>query len=515
MTQRVCYLQRADRGGRVAGVSLVGAHTRDTWEAGALGDTEVALGTIRDAAAWIKERLLAGSEKTRRIGTLCLDTDGAVCSWVKPEDADPDLLRASVEQAGEIDHDDFDAPEATGASERFPDLPLEVAYEPLRESPTSVGARTAVIATPDIPARLLIDQLDAIGIRIDSITTLWHAVALAWDPGARASGLKDSQRIVASSSPVTACVVADSDKGLLVWSWSQAGTLIACGSVRLAKIGGTDHQHAIVTEPGIARLGADWLGWSSQLGVAPSRIIFVAPGFAQSPPQEDSPALDGAGIGNALARAWPGASIDLVEHDDPIGETLAQLARREVGTSLTALGARPGRAHRSMYRWGAASLIAASVVVGIGAWHFFGRASESKNRIAAVAVEQRSLLDALDPTIALSPFPLSEVQTKIAELRGSADPLIPAEDRPIMTELDTISLVIGVPGISIQSIVVNSFGATVIVRSDEIQIAEQLGESLDQIGGSSLEWRTPNFVRKGDQYEATFKATWSGLGGTP
>lgn len=484
-----------------------------------LGDTEVAVGTIRDAAAWIKERLLAGTEKTRQIGTLCLDTDGAVCSWVKPEDADPDLLRASVEQAGEIDHDDFDAPDASGASERFPDLPLEVDYEPLLGSPTSVGARTAVIAAPDIPARLLIDQLDAIGIRVGSITTLWHAVALAWDPGARASGLKDAQRIVASSSPVTASIVVDAQKGLLVWSWSQAGTLIACGTVRLPRIGGADHHHAVVTEPGISRLGADWLGWSSQLGVAPSRIQFIAPSFGPAVKIEEgdqpNPALDGAGIGNALSRAWPGASIDLVEHEDPIGETLNQLAKREVETTLTALGARPGRAHRSMYRWGAASLIAASVVVGIGAWHFLGRASESKNRIAAVAVEQRSLLEALDPSIALSPFPLSEVQTKIAELRGSADPLITAEDRPVMTELDTISLVVGVPGITVQSIVVNSFGATVIVRSDEIKVVELLNQSLDQIGGSSLQWRSPNFVPKGDLIEATFKATWGEIGGTP
>jgi hypothetical protein len=519
LTQRVCYLRRTDRGGRIAGVSLIGSHTRDAWDADASGDTEVAIGTIRDAAEWIKQRLLAGSDKTRNIGTLCLDTDGAVCSWVKPEESDPDLLRAAVEQSDEIDQDDFDAPEVSGASERFPDLPLEVSYEPLRESPTSVGARTAVIATPDVPARLLVDQLDAIGIRVDSITSLWHAIALAWDPGARASGLKDAQRIVASSSPVTACVVVDNDKGVMIWSWSQSGVLIACGTVRLPRIGGTDHQHAAVTEPMIARLGADWLGWSSQLGVSPSRVQFVAPRFnatksGESDEQSD-PSLDGAGIGNALARAWPGASIDLVEHDDPIGETLNQLAKRDVETSLKSLGARPGRAHRSMYRWGALSLFAAAVLVGIGAWHFIGRANDSGVQARAVAMEQMSLLDAVDPSIATSPFPLSELQTKVAALRGSADPEIAVIDRPVMTELETISLVIGVPGITIQSVVVNTFGATVVVRSEEIVTLENLGTALEQIGGSTLQWRSPNIGRRGDQIEATFKATWGDGGLTP
>jgi len=500
-------------------VSLIGAHTHDSWDANASGDTEVAVGTVHDAADWIRERLLTGSEKTKQIGILCLDTDGAVCSWVKPEDSDPDLLRAAVEQSAEIDHDDFDAPDASGASERFPDLPLEVSYEPLHDSPTSVGSRTAVIAAPDVPARLLVDHLDTLGIRVGSITTLWHAIAVAWDPGSRSSGMKDAQRIVASSSPVTACIVIDRQKGVMVWSWSQGGVLIACGTVRMPRIGGADHHQAAVTEPGIARLGADWLGWSSQLGVSPSRIQFVAPRFAGTMKIEEdeqpSPALDGAGIGNALARAWPGASIDLVEHDDPIAETLNQLAKREVTTSLTALGSRPGRAHRSMYRWGAFSLIAASVLIGIGAWQFFGRANDSTSRIRTVATEQMALLDAVDPSIATSPFPLSELQTKAGALRGSADPEISIIDRPVMTELETISLVIGVQGITIQSVVVNTFGATVVVRSDEIVTLENLGTALEQIGGSTLQWRPPNIGRRGDQIEATFKATWGDGGISP
>ncbi len=482
-------------------------HTCDSWDATPSADTDHALDTINETAEWIKQRLSAGSDKSKIIATLCLDTDGAVCSWVKPEDSDPDLLRASVEQNTEMDHDDFDAPEVSGASERFPNLPLEVSYEPLHESPTSVGSRVAVIATPDVPARLLIDRLDAMGIRVDSVTTLWHAIALAWDPGARSSR-HSAQRVVASSSPVTACIVVDPDKGIMVWSWSQAGTLIAGGSIRLPRIGGEHHRDPIITEPSIARIGADWLGWSSQLGVSPSRIHFVTP--APVPLGDDEHrGLNGPEIGNALARAWPGASIDFIEHNDPIGETLNKLASRETVSPLTTLSSRPGRAHRSMYRWSAAALIAASVAVGIGAWHFFERANDTRNQIAAIGSEQRALLDTVDAAMAMSPFPLKEIRTKVAALRGAGDPQVTNISKPVMGELDTISLVVGMPGVSIQSIDLTNFGATVVVRVDEIRMAEQIAESLNQIGGSMLEWHLPNFVKKGNQIVATYKATWN------
>ncbi|MBL4590556.1 MAG: hypothetical protein JKY96_01210, partial [Phycisphaerales bacterium] len=298
MSNRICYLRRTDRGGKIAGITMLTEHTREAWDASTNAGPEHALDTIAQAGEWIKERLSTGPGKSRTIAVLCIDTDGAVISWVKPEDSNPEMLSATIEQGEHSDPDDFDAPEITGVSERFPDLPLEISYEPLLESPTSVGARTAVIATPDVPARLLLDQLDERGIRVERITTLWHAIAQAWDPGANRHGGHDAQRIVASSAPITACIVVDALKGLIIWTWSQGGRLIAGGSVRLAHVSSGQSPAPMISEPGIARLGVDWLGWSSQLGVSPARILFITPKPSTSDTNKHA-GLDSAGIGNA------------------------------------------------------------------------------------------------------------------------------------------------------------------------------------------------------------------------
>ncbi len=485
---------------------MLSEHTREAWDATPNADPDQTLGTVKQAGQWIKDRLVSGSKKSKSIDVLCIDTDGAVISWIKPEDATPEMIGSVIEGGEHGDPDDFDAPEHNGTSERFPDLPLEVSYEPLDGATTSVGARTAVIATPDVPARLLIDQLDERGIRVEHITTLWHAIAQAWDPGAARHGGNDAQRIVASSAPITGSIIVDGDKGLMVWTWSQGGDLIAGGSVRLTHNSGSSSAPTI-TESGIARLGVDWLGWSSQLGVSPARILFITPKPSTSATDEHA-GLDNAGIGNALARAWPGASIDLIEHASPVDETLSQIARRGLKTTHTPLMDRPVRAHRSMYRWAGFSLIAASVAIGIGAWQFLGRAADTRDQISVINLEKMEMLTAVDPTIAVSSFPLEELRNKVRALRASSDPIVTSTSRPIMSELETLSFVVGVPGITINSIVINNFKATVIIQVPEIEIAEQIDRALEQIEGTGIVWETPDYKAQSGGIRATYQGIW-------
>ncbi|CAN0592298.1 unnamed protein product, partial [Laminaria digitata] len=102
LSERLCYIRRTDRGAALRGLRLLSGHTDDTWESGTSADPALVLETIRESAEWIKQRLDASS--SRDLGALVLDPDGAVCTWVKPEDADPTMLDAAISE-GPIEHD--------------------------------------------------------------------------------------------------------------------------------------------------------------------------------------------------------------------------------------------------------------------------------------------------------------------------------------------------------------------------------------------------------------------------
>ncbi len=206
MSERLCYIRRTDRGMVLRGLRLVGAHTDDAWSVDTSADPEQVVETIEEAARWVKQRLDMSSGK--RLSALVLDSDGAVCTWVKPEDADPGLLNAAIAE-GPIEHDpdELEPMNQSALSERLPRLPREVDFDPLSDEQTSSGSRRAVIAVPDVPGRLLKDALDAIGIRPDRSTSIWHTLCAAWDPGLDSSS--SASRIVSSDAPISAIVAID------------------------------------------------------------------------------------------------------------------------------------------------------------------------------------------------------------------------------------------------------------------------------------------------------------------
>ena len=517
---------------------LIGGHTDETWRAGATSDPSLVAQAVRESADWIRDRLSTGGTKSRLLKVVCIDPDGAVCSWVKPEDADPTLIDAAITNGlSEYDPDSLEPAMHGGMSERFPRLPLELSFDLLAADETSNGSRAAIMACPDVPGRLLKDELDAMGIRVECFTSLWHAIASVWDPGSDGSA-HSAQRIVASDAPIAATIMVDEQDARLIWTWSRAGRLITAGSSRLRHISRSDHDHrasVTVREQDIARVCADWLSWSSQLGVSPSRIVFVSPSQAEGRANEsmlDSKSgshdnehgadrthetehgLSPSQIGASLTRAWPEATIDLLEHEDPIGETLRLIATGQRGGALASLDGltnRPGRVHRSMYRWAGAAMVAVSAALGIFAYQLYEQAGVIQDETKAIEIDRMTLFNDFDPTLVMSAIPTVDLQTKLNELRRSQGPLVVSRSKPILQELETLSYVFGIPGIEVDQIRLNNSTVTVILKVRDLAQAEQISQSLVAIKGSNLRWNTMSPKNIGSGENARIEATYSGI----
>ena len=524
MSDRICYIQRTDRGAALTGVRLVSRHSDDRWLASLADDPTLASESISSCTQWIRDRL-SQSGKSKSLAVVCLDADGGVCSWVKPEDANETVLNEAIADQAQ-DHDELEPETHSGVGERFPKLPLEISFEQLSGEQTSVGSRTAVIAIPDIPGRLIKDELDSLGIQSGCFTTIWHAMAHVWDPSVNQNA-NAAQRIVASDTPICATLILDADAGRMLWTWSRNGELIAAGSARVQTLknkieNSESHTLAsvLIRPQDIARVCSDWLGWSSQLGVSPSRVMIVGqPGIersaenqTESGEQAPTRGLDAGQVGVALSRAWPEATVDLIEHDDPIGETLSQLASNDRYLTLAplkSLNDRPGRSHRSMYRWAGFSLLMVSAMFVFLAFQLFAQGRSIRSERSTIANDRLTALDAYDPQLVTSMIPARDLQSKLSQVRRSQGPLRIAKARPILEELETISYIFGIPGIEIDKIRLNSSTGTVTIRVDEIAQAEQINQSLSSIAGSHLRWNRMVPKNKGTKIEASFTARWN------
>lgn len=479
---------------------LLSERSDESWLATPASDAESAEVSAVDAAEWIRDRL-AETRTPKRLDTLCLDVDGAACSWVKGREADAELIRSAVEGMGMLstgEDDGLDQSQTPGIADRLPRLPLEVSYDLLGE--TNAEIRAAVLAAPDAPARLMMDRLDALGVRVGRVVTLWHALAEAWDPGARAAATAGAG-IVSAEHPPAAVVAIDHDAARLVWAWAQGGTLLACGSARLRQTRTDDRRPAAeVHEHDIARLAADWLGWSAQTGVCPSRVVVVG--------RPSERGLSAREIGSGLTRAWPGALTDLVGCEDAVAETLRRtLDARHINT-FKPLTERPTRAHRSAFRWTALTLLVAALCVSVLAALLFGRAGRTRDLVATQRAAKIELLNTVDPALVMDPFPLDAIGAQIAQIERRTGAVREENPRPILSELETLSMALVMPGVTLDEIEVNDTIVTIKVKVPDVELAEQLYGALRAIGGSQLQWNTwsPRSVR--DQIEVTFTARW-------
>jgi hypothetical protein len=595
VSTRVCHLERIDRGGILAGVRLVGPRTEDRWSA-ALHDSDASTDPIenardaaRDAASWIAEHLRA-SGRTRRIERIVLDGDGAVCSWVTASSVEAKVVRALVEQqagsAGEGDGGFDDPGDDTGPG-RFPDLPGELGVQPLvdavaaapsasgealsavrrrleaarngssrkpdpeDETETNAARRVAVLAAPDVPARLLLDELDRFGIEVGAVGSIFHAAGSVWDPTARRASMpglsaRGDDHLVAETEPGVTAVLLVDPAGRLVWSWSKNAGLVASGSARLpggVTSGGRssaspapregvraermEGERATVrlTSGVLARVSSEWLSWAAQLGEVPERVVAVVP-FASleaAPADADGSAgLDAPGIAAAIRRALPNATVDLVDDEDPIGLTLRRLAElHDDGApsvsdhdgqrrTLDELSRRPGRAHRAMYRWASGALLAASLAVSAVSWTMWQRAEASESALAGLRTERRTLLESVDPALVISPFATRDLQAKVDEARAGvvgADTLEPPP--PILAELETLSYLIGYEEYDLTALSLSPFAASFTVVVEDIGAAEQLRESLASIAGSAVVWNQPELTTQRGSVSVQANGVWS------
>jgi hypothetical protein len=495
---RVCYLTRGTLGASLRSLRLVGHSSDERWPDGGQAPD------VEHAAAWIRQRLSA-VRSGNSLAMLCLDIEGSVCSWLNTPGGNPALV-AAIARGGALG--DPDAPMRPGASpvEFYAGDAYASSIQPLDRPSAAVPRRTPVLSVGDVPARLLLDALDRLGINVEACATLWHVMAHAWDPGAPRAGAPAMDAAAADGAPITGVVLVDVENARLLWTWSRAGRLLVAGSSRLRRPqpdpnalvtpDDAEQQPAVSYGPDdVSRLTVEWLSWAAQVGQAPSRFVCILPDAAQAGP-----------LGRAIGQAWTGSSVDVVVRPDPVGETLARLVAQldnspsttddDPQLALVELSSRPGRSHRRLYMWWSGAVAAAALALGFFGWQLNASAAQAEEAAqlwtARTDEAIKSVMPEARPAPGRSTFDLlkDEVTRRKKELQrpNTGTEVV----MPILEELETISFVVGNNGFELESIELDSRtspGFTVITNTT--QEAEELAQAIRRVSGSHIEtWTT-------------------------
>jgi hypothetical protein len=506
LSGRLCFASRSNAGDRITRVRLVSPRGEEIWNApgAAASDSLGVLGEAGQAAAWV-----AAHAGRNGVALLVVDVGGGECRWVTAPGAEPQVVAAAIAQAEDWGETRFASPNwaapTLGEATVQALAPSSVAGG--RTGAVVEGVRVGALAISDVSARLFLDALDERGVDVERAVSLWHALSLAWD-APRAGSLRHD--VVASSPSVSAVAMVDPD-GRLVWAWSRAGELLAGGVMRLPVRTGVQ-----IARPEVGRLAADWLSWSLQLGCAPTRVVVLSP-----PLEMGADALSPAQLGTELGKVWPGATVDLAVHDDPISATLLRLAGvvedqpqpvdpEDGRQALLMLSQRPGRAHRAMYRWVALALLVGSVALGavaIKAWRG-AAAARAEAREARGSLREMVAAEALPPNADVMQQELAQetprqfVEQRVADLRRQMNPnggLQPA--KPILAELDALSFVLGNPDFQLMDISLDDAAVLVTVQVPDTPTGEALVASIRSVSGSRVaawqeRWQDPGEGRR-------------------
>lgn len=479
----VVYLERDSTGVLIRRCRVVGPNV-DRWWSAPLDEARVddsasaAALMAAGAARWAAEqsRLVSGG-----IAAVCVDNTDALCSWLTAPSADAPVIQAAMEMAEARSSHEGDGTESSGAlvaglASRA-DATREV--EALADEPVSAsgggafalgtwrqrgagtgtglaargsgrGGRYVVVSVNDSAVRVFLDELDREGVEVGAVTTLWHSMATAWDderaePGREVSGgANGAAGAMGAGTGVTAVVLMELS-GRVSWCWSEGGKLLTAGTMRVRAIEtasaredreqeeedrGTaaegvelareprrvaEETGYEVTSAEVGRLVLDWLAFGAQIGRGPRRVVCVGP--------------DGGGglrmLGAGLARAWEGASVEVVVDADAVGTTLGRLSGSAIDAAelsgsarrgLRGLALRPTRAHRSLYRWGSAGVALCAAAVGVMGWRFRAAAAEMRGEIEALRQEQIEVFQGVSaqvPGIENSPWPVKDLETAL------------------------------------------------------------------------------------------------------
>lgn len=579
----VCYLQRVAGGSLLERVRLIadtgggaGSIVDRTWTAPSLpissspapaadnpdaaplagaGDAPAVTQT-RAAARWVADTL--NTLGTRRLACVCVDPDGAVCTWLSAPSPDAKMIEATLMQP-DTENDPTGAGGgggaarllalSAGASSGFSPGDASVQALATLERPSggvipgkgkSSGVegerkRFAVLAVPDAPVRVFLDELDVRGVEVDEVVSLWHALATAWDPSSPGSDEAiDSpagERVVANVSPAAAVVAVDpaGGGGRLVWSWSQGGQLVAAGAMRLRSItlarpetedageaeGGATRIKPMepvptsieFTQADAGRLALDWLSWSAQLGHCPQRVACIGPAAATA--NGDGPHVDPGLIGRSIGEVWPGATVGVAVHDDPMGATLQRLLTRDIAqanrraaelevatgsddprAALVGLSARPGRIDRRMTTWMAIGVAAIAVVVGAVGFQLHravGKAQSSEETAISARKEAiDSLKESMPQLVASSNFKL-DLEAEATRLETQNSSIKPP--RPLLEEFESLMLVIAEhKDVKVESFMLNQNIGTVKLRVPDGETGPAILEKIRKLPNLYMNW---------------------------
>lgn len=505
-----CYIERAGGGDMILRLRYCDPRGSREWLApGGLRQGAAARENVLLAAAWIHEQISGASSKLPL--DIVLDLDGGVCGWLTTPGGDDKSVRGALAaaKAGVTSTGEERETAAVSWLEQG-ELGADVSIQALSEGDSAArtgGAaaaarhRLAVVCVPDLAARVLLDELDRLGTEVERVMSLWHALA-AWEPGRRGEVFERGQahEVVASSEPVTAVLVVE-PSGKAVWSWVRDGRLLAGGSLRLKRVvstqpmdegaqtdepessgalrrvGPAQSEQAQVLEASradVGRIVSEWLAWSTQLGIAPGRLVCLGP-WSVVPAGltgEDLPNVSGiAAVGAAVGRAWPGTNVSAKVDEDAVASTLARLVRGPEGlavvsdqtprttTDLVELSRRPGRTNRVLYRWLTLTLVAGSVVfVALGLRLGWGVGDVHKQaddlvlqRSAALA--KVSELVKIQPD---EPDPVGVLNAKLRAIKKEREAIKP--DEPLLAEFSRFLL--AVDGLSDTQLMSLSMNAT-------------------------------------------------------
>ncbi|MGH7242163.1 MAG: hypothetical protein ACREJD_01955 [Phycisphaerales bacterium] len=539
MSGRVCYVARADRGSRIESLRLVGARTDERWAVPLVtpanseaGDAELFDDRgIVAAAEWVKSRTIGEKSRTGSLSLICLDAEGFSAGWITSPSTERKVVM-SVASAG-VGSDEIGSAVGPGLGFYFPSQTesglqaLVVAAEPevktvkgkieAEIAHPSGALRVPVLAGADAPVRLFLDLLDERSITVDSVTTIWHAMARVW--GGSGDANAERNNVVTEDSGVAAIILIDL-RGRLLWCWTAKGELLAGGSMRLTAPSGVGRAPS-PSPADAARLTNDWIAWGSQLGIVPRRVACIA---ADDPVGvgEDSASFRAGHFGAKLAGVWGGAGVDLVLDQDPVGATLARLATAtadarpdEVAIAgIEGLSHRPGKLHRRMHMWVALGILGGALLAGGAAWKLRDSAGLLGEAAKKEDARWRELIQTNYPNIMKLPGvdPEAELNKILSRdeqerERNKIEPM-----RPIVHELETLSMALADPEVELESIAFSggaSASVIITVLVPEIKQGESVFKSLSSISGSNIEsWQQPSFSPAGAKVKGVFTGRW-------
>lgn len=428
-------------------LTLVRGESVSLWSSGREGERGPQTpASARRSAEQLADWLASRREVRRRLGSLVLELDEAVCVWVRPPSTAGPVLAASVRSLGQewgewlewasaeplLDDDHGGRPSSRwriggrGASGRGGEGgPEPGAGAEGSEGTDEPGRGVATVALFDAAVRLLMDAADRRGVRVDEAMTLWHAVARAWPAAVSEGGAADDAEAV---------VLADGGRRL-VWVWRSGSGLLAGGVVWLRH--GPGSSEGRPDEDGassaVRRLGLDWLTWSGQLGLTPGSLVVAG---------EDAERWR-----SLICSRWSFGSSEAREEANPLGVTLSLLSGGPSGGSgetngrsgrrvLLRLSGRPTRSVRRRYTLSGLAMLLFAVAVGSIAFRLIDKAGAWSSERGAISSSTRSSVLETWPDLRGKPMssPARAAEGKLREARSEQRFQPPPAPKPVFEE---------------------------------------------------------------------------------